>query len=74
MNTANDYSLHEMVDFAAAVVETTAFKRVLISVIETFNLPHFLFGMGIQAEAGAMCRLEDKVAARLLDQFADQVA
>ena len=74
MNTANDYPLHEMVDFAAVVVETTAFKSVLSTLIETFNLPQFLSGIGIQGQAGAMRRLEAKVAAHLLDQLtADRV-
>ena len=69
MSAKQDYPLHEMVDFAAVVVETTAFKRVLTSLIETFNLPHFLSGIGLEAEAGAMRRLEAKVAAHLLDQL-----
>ncbi len=69
MTVKQDYPLHEMVDFAAVLVETTAFKDVLTALVETFNLPHFLSGIGIQGEDGAMRRLETKVAAHLLDQL-----
>ena len=69
MAVNEEYPLHEMVDFASVVVETTAFENVLSSLIEAFELPRFLAGIGIEAEADAMRRLESKVAAHLLDQL-----
>ncbi len=69
MSAKKDYPLHEMVDFASVVVETTAFEDVLASLIETLRLPHFLADIGFKVEPGAMRRLEAKVAAHLLDQL-----
>ena len=69
MAAKEEYPLHEMVDFASVVVETTAFENVLTSLIEAFKLPRFLAGIGVQADADAMRRLEAKVAAHLLDQL-----
>ncbi len=69
MPATEDYPLHEMVDFASVLVETTAFENVLTALIEAFSLPRFLAGIGIQPDARAMRRLEAKVAAHLLDQL-----